>query len=324
MKLIVKMEFGSRVYGTNLPKSDRDYKFIYVPDPKDIILQKAKPNVQQNVKLSKTTKNTQDDVDCEGFSLQQYLNLLLDGQTMAVDMLFTPKEQVEDGELSWVWDVIRNNKERLLTKKVKAFVGYCRGQAVRYSVKGERLSAVEYVVNALEASLVHNKNGKLVDCLETHFVENPYPSLIKLTEVDNKGHSEVYLEVCGRKFQLNKTIHESWKQAKGIMAEYGQRSKNASLNNGSDNKALYHAVRIASEAEELLLTGKLTFPRPEKDLLLRIRNNELRYSEISDLLDDKLIAVENALEKSALQDEPDYKYAEELVFNIYLNQVRKL
>ena len=30
-KTIVRMEFGSKLYGTSTPESDTDYKFIYLP-----------------------------------------------------------------------------------------------------------------------------------------------------------------------------------------------------------------------------------------------------------------------------------------------------
>lgn len=325
MKLIAKMAFGSTVYGTRTPKSDMDYKFVFVPSPKDIILQSVKDNIKQNTKLSDKDKSSPEDIDCEGFSIQEYLKHLVNGQTMAVDMLFTPREFIEPGELYRVWEVIQNNKHRLITNKIKAFVGYCRGQAVRYSVKGDRLNAAEYVVNALQAALIFNPDGKLEDTVYTHFLDNPYPDLIKVVmSFEDKSGNERYLEVNGRKFQLNKSIYESLKQAQLILNEYGHRSKNAAENNGVDTKALYHAVRVASEAEELLLTGKVTFPRPEKELLMKIRSNEITYYEISGLLDEKLIAVENALSVSTLPSEHDFKFVEDLIYNTYLNEIKKL
>lgn len=325
MKLIAKMAFGSTIYGTRTPKSDMDYKFIFVPSPKDIILQSVKNNVKQNTKLSESNKNTSEDTDCEGFSIQEYLKHLVNGQTMAIDMLFTPREFIEPGELYRVWEVVQKNKHRLITNKVKAFVGYCRGQAVRYSVKGDRLNAAEYAVNALQAAFVSNPDGKLEDTIYTHFLDNPYPDFIKIVvSFEDKSGNDRYLEVNGRKFQLNKTIYESLKQAQLILNEYGHRARNAAENNGVDAKALYHAVRVASEAEELLLTGKVTFPRPEKDLLMKIRNNEITYYEISDLLDEKLIAVENAMTVSRLPSEHDEKFVEDLIYNTYLNEIKKL
>jgi len=91
MKTIIKMEFGSKVYGTSVPESDTDFKGIFIPDAKSLILQKAKRNINQSTGNDKS-KNTKDDVDIELFSFAEYIKLLLQGQTGALDMLFTPKE----------------------------------------------------------------------------------------------------------------------------------------------------------------------------------------------------------------------------------------
>jgi predicted nucleotidyltransferase len=40
---------------------------------------------------------------------------------------------------------------------------------------------------------------------------------------------------------------------------------------GYDTKAGMHSVRLLYEAIELMRTGRITFPRPEKDLLINIR-----------------------------------------------------
>lgn len=38
MNKIVELEFGSHLYGTSTPNSDRDYKAIYIPEAIDILL----------------------------------------------------------------------------------------------------------------------------------------------------------------------------------------------------------------------------------------------------------------------------------------------
>ena len=41
MDLIVRMEFGSKVGGYDVPESDTDYKGISIPNARDILLQRA-------------------------------------------------------------------------------------------------------------------------------------------------------------------------------------------------------------------------------------------------------------------------------------------
>ena len=59
MKVIVKAIAGSHLFGTNTPESDIDYKGIYLPEPKDIILGKFKDQLKSlqemiNLKTPKT------------------------------------------------------------------------------------------------------------------------------------------------------------------------------------------------------------------------------------------------------------------------------
>ncbi len=42
MKTLVRMQFGSHVYGTNVPTSDHDFKAIHLPEGRDILLQRRR------------------------------------------------------------------------------------------------------------------------------------------------------------------------------------------------------------------------------------------------------------------------------------------
>src|ERR1700744_6582982 len=94
LDLLVKMEFGSQVYGTNLPNSDTDIKGVYIPEPKHILLATTKDAINYNTKQGSLTKNQPNDLDEEYYSLQKYLKLLCEGQTVALDMLFVPEKHI--------------------------------------------------------------------------------------------------------------------------------------------------------------------------------------------------------------------------------------
>jgi len=143
LNLLVKMKFGSHIYGTNTPESDTDYKAIYLPSGDDIVMQRVKGSKNNNTKKDERAKNTADDIDIEIFSLDKYIKLLLEGQTVAIDMLFTPEEFIL--QTSPEWKHIQDNKDKFLHSGILSFVGYCRTQANKYGIKGSRMAAVRKV-----------------------------------------------------------------------------------------------------------------------------------------------------------------------------------
>ena len=131
---LVKMVFGSHLFGTDTPDSDRDYMGVYLPSARDILLQRVQPVRDQS--SNPRTANQAGDVDVVWYSLQKFLAMAAEGQTNAVDMLFAPRAACI-GPVHPVWDEILANRHRLLTRRIAAFVGYCRRQANTYSVKGQ-------------------------------------------------------------------------------------------------------------------------------------------------------------------------------------------
>src|ERR1700720_4143670 len=113
MELIVKMRFGSHLYGTDTPQSDLDLKGVYLPEACDILLQRVKATVTSNRVRALEEKNFAGDIDSEIYSLQRYLDLLAEGQTVALDMLFAPDALMTISP-SPLWREIQANSYRLV------------------------------------------------------------------------------------------------------------------------------------------------------------------------------------------------------------------
>lgn len=71
---------------------------------------------------------------------------------------------------------------------------------------------------------------------------------------------------------------------------------------GYDTKAAMHLMRLLFEAEEYMNTGEITYPRPEKDLLLDIRQGKWAWEKLFAEYYGMRERVEQAMEKSALPD----------------------
>lgn len=326
MSHIVKMQFGSHVYGTNVPTSDLDYKGIFLPSGYNLVIQRAAKHGSSTTKEDPTKKNQAGDIDEERFSVQQYLKLLLDGQTAALDMLFTPAS-FYIGQVDPIWCNILQNRSKLIHSGTAAFVGYCRQQAAKYGVKGSRVQAMRRMLEVL-APL---EDYKRLDDYEAGFASvvadyeaemkaqgrenDKAPYLIQFTYCKSqKGEPEKHLEVCSKKVPMHATVKYTREIFTRIFNEWGERAKLAEKNEGIDWKATMHAVRVAGEAHELLMTGHITFPRPDAHVLLKIRKGELPYKEVELMIEEGLAAVERAKQASLLPAYPNHELADEIVY----------
>src|SRR5208283_1419446 len=225
------------------------------------------------VKRYEHEKNAPEDTDDEAYSLQRYMTLLAEGQTVTIDMLFAPKTILT----SPLWEEIRANKDRLLTKRSAAFVGYCRTQANKYGIKGSRVAsakkASEFFRAMCDSHVTTVKVGEFD--LSSHLDEHTKI----VTKETTPGKVETYLECCNRMVGFKNTLKEAAGIYTRIYEEYGHRARLAESNEGIDWKALSHAVRVANEALELLTTAHVTFPLPNAQHILDIKRGTIPYAE---------------------------------------------
>ncbi|MBI4649913.1 nucleotidyltransferase domain-containing protein [Candidatus Desantisbacteria bacterium] len=154
LNLIVKMKFGSHLYGTSTSDSDIDYKGVFLPSKAEVLLGKI-PKCHNYSSGSRTEKNTPQDVDIEIYSLHYFINLACEGQTVALDMLHAPDSVIETG--SGIWSAIVNERSRFYTRNLKSFITYARRQAGKYGIKGSRLNAVSEVLKFLKSEVSTQK-----------------------------------------------------------------------------------------------------------------------------------------------------------------------
>ena len=68
------MKFGSHLYGTNTEDSDADYKGVFLPTKKEILLNNI-PKCRNFSTSNGLTKNNPNDLDEEIYSLHYFLKL---------------------------------------------------------------------------------------------------------------------------------------------------------------------------------------------------------------------------------------------------------
>jgi hypothetical protein len=318
MNIVVKIKFGSHLYGTNTPTSDLDYKSVYIPEAREIVLQRVVDSVAIGKKSkAEGERNLPTDVDNEAYSLQRYLNLLAEGQTVAIDMLFAPDESIaECNGLLWR-QVIQPNREKLLTKRSAAFVGYCRTQANKYGIKGSRVAAAKRAAEQFTDRLaVFGATSKVEEFFDSKdCIIDAHTSII--TKETTGGNFERYFVCCDRMVGFKNTVKEAAAIFNRIYDNYGDRARQAETNEGIDWKALSHAVRVGNEALELLETHKITFPLPNAPHILDIKQGKLPYKAVAEEIEGLLEQVELAATHSTLRDEADKEFIDDLVYQQY-------
>jgi hypothetical protein len=210
-----------------------------------------------------------------------------------------------------------------MTKGATAFVKYCRQQANKYGIKGSRVAASHIALNVLkQAEEKHGSQEKLeivYDDLKKVVDSNEFLKFAKGTQPN--GDPITFFEVCGKKTMLTASIKTARGVSQKLVDEYGQRALAAEQNEGVDWKALSHAVRVGHEAIELFDTGHITFPRPEAQHLLAIKKGEVEYQQVAEEIEQLLVDVENAAEKSKLPDKADATIIDDFVAEHYEKQV---
>lgn len=331
MDKIIEIKFGSHLYGTDTPESDLDFKAIYLPSGREIVLHSYAPTIVKSRSKAEGERNTKDDIDIEILSLDQFLRLLMQGQTMALDMLFGAHRNYTFTAHPGVehFQTIYDNREKLITKNVAAFVGYARQQASKYGIKGSRMDALQRTMAALEPLPLYGRledyAGVMVqlvkECGEFVSLEKtPLVEIVFIADIDKVERP--YLHVCGRKIAFSATVKVAKECFGKILAEYGGRARKANLDGGIDWKALSHAVRVNSEAVELLKSNFITFPRPDRELLKQIKLGQLAYEYVAEKIELGLVDLYSAQANSPLRETPDREWAEDFIYDVYSRRVR--
>ena len=313
---------GSRLYGTHTATSDHDYKAVHLPTKRGILL--GRRDLVQNHSSGGDQRNGADDVDVESFELQRYLKLASDMQTIPVEMLFVA-DNVAAGhyrEVAYggIWAEILRNKGKILNRNTKAFVGYCKGQAVRYSLRGKRLETFERVVEFFA-----HENGLVRDKVNLAGIRDSGQLDLPGVTFPVKRHGEkdvIYIDVYGRQVPDGVSNLQAKQVYLKPVSEAGQRAKNARDAGGMDCKALYHAVRIADQGISLFRDGNIEFPCQNLPLLRKIRAGEVDIDEVLDVFDEKIAILEGIGENSPLAEAPDREWIDDFVAGVYEDIVR--
>ncbi len=286
-QIIILSVAGSQMYGTATENSDKDYLGVFVPTKKDVLL----GQIEHQIHLPKESG-----LDLQMWSIHYFLKLLLQGETMAMDLLHSPYH-------CWVyynhdiWTIFRENRTSFYTKNMKAFISYARKQAAKYGVKGERIAALQEVISFLSGC---DRERRLLEVWNSL----PSPEHVHFLAADHPHGVRMY-QVCGTKFQETVTVQYIYDRVRKTLSDYGKRAQMAADNEGIDWKAISHAIRAANQVYDILKHGGYSYPLTNAKFIKMVKLGKLPYEMAEAVLDDFLDEIEKLMEESDLPETSD-------------------
>lgn len=136
----------------------------------------------------------------------------------------------------------------------------------------------------------------------------------KINAIDMFFVPKEYTIISTPEWELIKASKEHLISA-NITAFIGQHNPKTE-NSVGDLKARYHIIRSRYEAIELLKTGHITFPRPESDLLYKVRMGKMEEQDIQLLIDELAEEIDRCKAITTLPPQPDKNIVKELTLKI--------
>ena len=297
---------GSKLYGTNTPTSDTDFKGIFIPSQSSRLLG-TDPDY---IKLDSNTSNqanTSDDIDCHLYSIHAFFNLISKGETNAIDTLFSMwTDHVLYSDTHFV-NFCKARYLDFITSKPHAYLGYAVSQCKRYNIRGQRYTELVDFISKLPAC-----DYKLSD------VTLPLSSysFIKLIQAPGPRGSSgdwTYLEVLGKKYTLTITVNHLIQQLTLLEQSYGNRVKTNAAE--VDWKALSHAYRVSDEIIELLTTTKIQFPLRQAPYIKEIKQGLHPLEDVINSLEQNLAKLDSI--ESTLNPESNQLVINTFILSLY-------
>lgn len=319
-KIVFETMVGSHLYGTNRPESDEDFCGIFLPSTADMLgMQNCPSEWSKNEKYSISDRNEAGDVDRKYYSLQKFLKMAAEGQSLQLEMLFAPKKYwtYPQRPLHDEWSHILKNRDLFISKKsLLPFIGFAKAQAHKALIRGSNLNLIRDMILHLKTHHPHENLGHaLLDGAVVRLMYDNTRGDTPIKYVTTSGGQRA-IEIAGRQYEFTQQIRYVIQKLKRIEKTYGTRSETAA-DNTYDYKSLMHAYRLIIEAKMLLTLGEIILPLSPQEckFLLSIRNGEYKADFFQEI-EEKLTELREFQIKSHLQESVNHGKIEELCQDI--------
>lgn len=296
MKKLFTMSFGSKLYGTSTPSSDIDLKTIYLPDLGDLLIGEQ-PSIFKKRDSLEHECTQPGEVEEEWIPIQTFAQHFFSSQSYALEISHAYKQgliEFVDEDYKGLIDNFINCLIKFFShRNIDSIIGYSLSQSLKYGLKGERLDAINKLIEHVDVTLAAYPKSIIEDiAYELYGMNSDKPIFITQIPETRANTTQPALSIGNKLFAFNTTLKHFAKGLRILRDKYGERSKKSL--DGNDWKAISHAIRIMLQGIELLTTGLMTFPSKSKDLLLSIKNGEMPEDEAYEKLHSLFLKLKEA------------------------------
>ena len=248
-KVLFVTKSGSKLYGTDTPESDTDFKGIFAPTREQVFLKEDIDNFTRDTNNTKV-KNTSEDIDFSMHSIYQFFNQLNKSETGGVDVLFSMfREDTIVYKNDEFINIIKEKYKIFLNKNMKSFIGYALGQTKKFGIKGARYDELVHFYNEMTKELSDKYDDKL-ETLFPYFQEyfekhnNKYIKMVEARGPKSNGlyRIEPYISVLGKLFHGKVTVEYFLERIGKLYSQFGNRVITTSKS-ADNNKELVEELK---------------------------------------------------------------------------------
>ena len=285
-KIIFLVKAGSHFFNLAGPNSDKDYRGIYLPSPKEFYEGEGKRKMidySTNDGTKKNLKNSKEDVDFTLFSITKFFELLKKGDFNMMELLHAPDDVIliDSGRMQAYRDI----KKSFLVNDISAFLGFIKKEYKRYGININHYKEQEQLNEFLSKYPPHTRLNTIWSDIKGYAKDNDFITFT--TSRTGNNNSVPSLKIAQRLYQNTVRVDYVTDAIKQRLETYGHRQKNMA-SDGVEFKGLYHALRLIYEANDLFDYGefKLPFNKYRHETLKSIKFSIASQETIFGLIDN--------------------------------------
>lgn len=289
MKIVAKIKSGSKLYGTSTLESDTDYKVIFVPTGKDILIGETLHKVS-----STPVKNSSSDIDIEYIPLKVFIYGLKKGWFNYLELLHAPKDLVET-DLPEVWDYLVSYRSEFYTSELNRHIT----SAIKLASSTRENELLEPLFNFLLK--IEDKNHKYIKDIKDSLPD--FPGMFK--------SNQTYI-VLDRSYDMSTT------SVVNLLCSIKAKIFKASMLNGAfDFTSAAHIYRFLRQVETIIFDQNIVYPIPYADKVVEIKTLKHSRLEVSEMI----LEVIDRLNGRVIEKQFDFNQVDDLVERVYLDSV---